>query len=94
MGMITSPGFPGDLGAWGSELTCLDAERAVRRLGDRPLLILHGTDDIDVPVAEARAVAAVAGPGTEVHLVSGAGHHLRHDPRAIATLLGWLDRQA
>ena len=34
------------------------------------------------------------GPNTEVRLVSGAGHHLRHDPRALATLLGWLDRQA
>ncbi|MDX6234670.1 MAG: hypothetical protein QOH68_3788, partial [Nocardioidaceae bacterium] len=26
-------------------------------------------------------------------LVNGAGHRLRHDPRAIAILLGWLDRQ-
>jgi hypothetical protein len=26
--------------------------------------------------------------------VPGAGHRLRHDPRAIAVLLGWLDRQA
>jgi two-component system response regulator DevR len=24
---------------------------------------------------------------------TGAGHRLRHDPRAIAVLLGWLDRQ-
>lgn len=94
MGMIRTDGFPPDLGAWGRELQMLDAEVAVRRLGDRPLLILHGVDDIDVPVDEARAVAAVAGPNTEVRLVSGAGHHLRHDPRAIATLLGWLDRQA
>ena len=26
-------------------------------------------------------------------LINGAGHRLRHDPRAIAVLLGWLDRQ-
>jgi len=25
--------------------------------------------------------------------VHAAGHRLRHDPRAIAVLLGWLDRQ-
>jgi putative redox protein len=26
-------------------------------------------------------------------MIGGAGHRLRHDPRAIAILLGWLDRQ-
>ena len=26
-------------------------------------------------------------------MIAGAGHRLRHDPRAIAVLLGWLDRQ-
>jgi putative redox protein len=25
--------------------------------------------------------------------VAGAGHRLRHDPRAVAVLIGWLDRQ-
>jgi putative redox protein len=94
MGMIRTAGYPPDVSAWGRELQLLDADHAVRRLGDRPLLILHGVDDIDVPVDEARAMAAAAGPNTEVRLVSGAGHHLRHDPRALATLLGWLDRQA
>jgi putative redox protein len=94
MGMIRTPGYPTEMGAWGRELPLLDAERAVRRLGDRPLLILHGVDDVDVPIEEARAVASNAGLNTEVRFVAGAGHHLRHDPRAIATLLGWLDRQA
>ena len=28
----------------------------------------------------------------ELSLLEGAGHRLRHDPRAIAILLGWLDR--
>ena len=26
-------------------------------------------------------------------LINGAGHELRHDPRAIAVFLGWLARQ-
>ena len=29
----------------------------------------------------------------ELRLIPGAGHRLRHDPRAVAVLLGWLDRQ-
>ena len=93
MGMVRSPEFSADMAAWGRELRQLDAEAAVKRLHDKPLLVLHGIDDIDVHVDEARAVAEAAGPNTELRLVPGAGHHLRHDPRAIATLLGWLDRQ-
>jgi putative redox protein len=94
MGMIRTEGFPSDIGKWGQELRVLDAEIAIRQLRNRPVLVLHGTDDIDVPVDEARALAAAAGPGCELRVVPGAGHHLRHDPRAIATLLGWLERQA
>ena len=41
---------------------------------------------------EARALAAAHG-AADLRLIEGAGHHLRHDPRAIAVLLGWLDRQ-
>jgi uncharacterized protein len=29
----------------------------------------------------------------DLRLLSGAGHRLRHDPRAVAALLGWLGRQ-
>ena len=28
-----------------------------------------------------------------LRIIPGAGHRLRHDPRAVAILLGWLDRQ-
>jgi putative redox protein len=28
-----------------------------------------------------------------LQIIQGAGHRLRHDPRAMAMLLGWLDRQ-
>lgn len=31
--------------------------------------------------------------GAELRFVAGAGHQLRPDPRAVAVLLGWLDRQ-
>ncbi|MEA3018982.1 MAG: hypothetical protein QOI47_506, partial [Actinomycetota bacterium] len=30
----------------------------------------------------------------ELRIIQSAGHRLRHDPRAIAVLLGWLERQA
>jgi uncharacterized protein len=46
-----------------------------------------------VPVAEARALADAATGPSELHLVLGAGHWLRADPRAIAVLVGWLERR-
>ena len=45
------------------------------------------------PAADARALADAAAPNSELRFVQAAGHRLRHDPRAVATLLGWLDRQ-
>jgi len=92
MGMIRTPGFPSDRPGWVREVARVDAVAAALRLEGRPLLVLHGIDDPDVPTDDARALADAA-PVSELRLVHGAGHRLRHDPRAIATLIGWLDRQ-
>jgi putative redox protein len=71
----------------------VDAADAVAQIAPRPLLVLHGTDDNVVPVDDARTLIEAAGPSAELRLVHAAGHELRHDPRAVAALLGWLDRQ-
>jgi hypothetical protein len=38
-------------------------------------------------------LADAADGEVELRILAAAGHRLRHDPRAIAVLLGWLDRQ-
>jgi putative redox protein len=43
-------------------------------------------------VADSRMLAEAHGDA-ELRVIPGAGHRLRHDPRAIAILMGWLDRQ-
>jgi putative redox protein len=91
--MVRSPGFPPNPTAWTREVATLDATEVVGRLGSRPLFVLHGTDDTLVPVDEARLLVEAAGKNAELRLVQSAGHELRHDPRAVAALLGWLDRQ-
>ena len=53
---------------------------------------MHGGDDESVPTADARRLADAHG-NAELRVIEGAGHRLRHDPRAVALLLGWLDRQ-
>ena len=92
-GVVTTPGFPVSLDAWTKELSVLHPIEDAVRLKGRPLLVIHGSDDPDVPIADARALADAATGPSEIHSVFGAGHWLRADPRVIAILVGWLERQ-
>jgi putative redox protein len=92
VGMISEPGFPPDMDTWSRELKDLRAVAMGARLPPRSLLVLHGSEDDLVPVFDARVIADAHGRA-ELRIMSGAGHRLRHDPRAVAVLLGWLDRQ-
>ena len=50
-----------------------------------------GDDEDAPPVSDARQLVN-AHDNAELSLFAGAGHRLRHDPRAVAVLIGWLDR--
>ncbi|MCZ7527393.1 MAG: prolyl oligopeptidase family serine peptidase [Acidimicrobiia bacterium] len=92
IGMIRDPAFPPDPAAWARAVAELDPVAAAARIPPRPFLVLHGSADDRVPVEQARRLARAA-PGSVLQVVHAAGHRLRHDPRAVAALLGWLDRQ-
>ncbi len=92
-GVITTPGFPASVEAWAKELSVLHPAKDAALLKGRPLLMVHGSEDPDVAVAEARALADAATGPSELHVVPGASHWLRADPRVIAILAGWLERR-
>lgn len=92
LGVIRTPGYPDDVSAWAQELKEIRAIGCADRIAPRPLMIVHGSIDDVVPLSDARALAD-ASDASELRIISGAGHRLRHDPRAVAVLLGWLDRQ-
>jgi uncharacterized protein len=92
IGAIRTPSFPSSFDEWARELRRFRPVDAARRLAPRPLLVMHGDDDDSVPTVDARQLAEAHG-AAELRLIPGAGHRLRHDPRAVAVLLGWLDRQ-
>lgn len=93
-GAISDNDFPNDFGRWAKELqglsTVRNAERAAKS-GAR-LLVLHGSNDDAVPQLDARAIADAHGD-SELRLIEGARHHLRHDPRAMAIALGFIRRR-
>jgi uncharacterized protein len=92
IGAVRTPGFPRSFEEWGRELRRFRPVDAAARFAPRPLLVMHGEDDESVPPADARQLAEAHGRA-ELRIMDGAGHRLRHDPRAVAVLLGWLDRQ-
>src|SRR4029453_16285998 len=91
-GGVPPPAFPPSVDAWSRELREIRAVACVGSYAPRPLLVVHGSDDEVVPQFDARVVADAHG-SAELRFILGAGHALRHDPRAVAVLLGWLDRQ-
>lgn len=93
VGVIHTPRFPSDPDAWARELREVKPLSLVGKIPPRPLLIVHGANDDVVPMLDARALADAAEGDVELRILAAASHHLRHDPRAIAILLGWLDRQ-
>jgi putative redox protein len=90
--IIRSAAYPPAFDAWAREIRQVRAVAAVEALRPRPLLVMHGSDDEVVPVFDARVLADEHGEA-DLRIIEGGGHQLRHDPRAIAVLLGWLDRQ-
>ena len=93
VGVVRDKAFPPDFDAWARELREVRPLAGIAAVPPRPLLVVHGTDDVVVPLVDARALADAASNKLEFRVLNGAGHHLRHDPRAVAVLLGWLERQ-
>jgi putative redox protein len=91
IGAVRTPGFPASMDDWTRAFQRFRPTAAARRFAPKPLLIMHGEDDESVPTSDARQLAQAHG-SAELSLIPGAGHRLRHDPRAIAILLGWLER--
>jgi uncharacterized protein len=92
-GVISTPGYPASVEAWAKEVSVLHPAEDAALLMGRPLLLAQGSDDPDVTVADARELADAATGPSELHVVFGAGHWLRADPRVIALLVGWLERR-
>lgn len=94
VGVIRDRNFPADLDAWARELREVRPLGLIGKIPPRPVLLIHGANDEVVPILDARALADAADGEVELRVLAGAGHRLRHDPRAIALLIGWLDRQS
>jgi putative redox protein len=92
IGAIHRADFPASTDQWARGLHDIRPVDEASAVAPRSLLILHGADDESVPSFDARVLSDAHGDA-ELRIVPGAAHDLRHDPRAVAILLGWLDRE-
>ncbi|HEX3623138.1 MAG TPA: alpha/beta fold hydrolase [Acidimicrobiales bacterium] len=94
IGVIRDRNFPSDPDAWGRELTEIRPTALIGKIPPRPILLVHGAEDTTVPLQDARVLADAAVDAVELRVLAEAGHRLRHDPRAVALVIGWMERQA
>lgn len=92
IGVIRDARFPENQEEWTRELRDIRPVGRVGRLAPRPLMVIHGSEDESVPHFDARVLSDAHG-SADLRIIGGAAHDLRHDPRAVAVLLGWLGRQ-
>ena len=84
-------GSPRGFEKWTEGMEAFRATEVMDQLKSRPLLVIHGQDDRLVPMFDARAIAD-AHASADLRILEGGGHNLRYDPRTVALLFGWLDR--
>ncbi len=92
-GMIRSLDFPENPEAWRKEMLNVRPIDVVAKIPPRSAMLVHGAVDQRVPVSDARDLAAAMNYDVDLRIIYGADHRLRHDPRIVALLLGWLDTQ-
>jgi fermentation-respiration switch protein FrsA (DUF1100 family) len=68
----------------------------ISKISPRPMLIVHGTDDVGVPLAGVKRLYELAGEPKELVIVEGADHNLS-DPRVyeitMNTVVEWFTKQ-
>lgn len=68
----------------------------ISKISPRPLLIIHGSDDVGIPLAGVKRLYELAGEPKDLVVVEGADHNLS-DPRAyeitVRTIVNWFTKQ-
>ncbi len=90
IGLIRSPGFPSSVEEWRAGFQRVSPLDWVGQISPRPLLLLHGDHDDLVPLRNAQMLFEEAGQPKELVVLPGAGHRIRHDPRAMDIVAAWL----
>lgn len=83
-----------EIKGWRSELEDLEPRKMAEKLDSKQWLFVHGRDDEVVNESEVKDFLFSSALGAEAHFLSAADHQLVSDPRMMAILLGWMERNS
>jgi len=92
MGIINTDGFPLDPYAWAQEFENISPVDLIGKMTSDHILLVHGDADDVVRVEGVYELAQIAPSYAEVHIVEGAGHRFRSEPRSIEAILNWMGK--
>jgi len=90
IGAIRDDNFPPSPSQWINGFQEVKPLNYVAELAPRPLLLVHGSEDDVVPVSQAYEMYEMAGEPKQLEIISGVGHRLRQEERAMAIAIDWL----
>ena len=90
IGTIRDNDFPPSAVEWFNGFRQVSPINHVAKIAPRPLLLLHGNKDEVVDVSHAHRLYEQAREPKQIIILAGAGHRLRQNNKAVATVLAWL----
>ncbi len=94
VGTIKDPGFPASEKEWVAGFKEIAPIKWISSVAPRPLLIIHGDKDELIPLHHARQLYRQAGEPKELAVISGAGHRLRIEEKAMEVARRWIKNKA
>lgn len=90
IGAIRDNDFPPSTEEWLDGFKLVSPINYVAGISPRPLLLVHGSKDETVPLADAHRLYDEAGEPKKLAIIDGAPHRLRRNDEAMAVVLDWL----
>ncbi len=93
IGAIRDEDFPPSVPSWLSGFRLVSPIQYIAGTAPHPLQLVHGNQDKTVKVEDAYRLYAQAREPKQLIIVDGAGHRLRQNDKAMATVMNWLKSQ-
>jgi alpha/beta superfamily hydrolase len=92
VGIIRDSNFPPSVKEWAKGFDTVRPTNWIHKILPRPLLIVHGDNDLTVPLSHAWELYNKAKEPKEISIIKGAEHKLRLSEPAMSAALAWLKK--
>jgi alpha/beta superfamily hydrolase len=90
VGIIRDNNFPQSVEEWARGFDKVSSIKWIHKISPRPLFIVHGSNDLTVPLSHAWDLYNKAKEPKEISIIPGAEHKLRLSESAMNAVLAWL----